>query len=236
MQFSLNWDPTVIRLVYIQQKYNGLLGFSVNNNIYAPEDGGILRLLWSDPNGNVGSIPDDQALFTLCFEPVGLPGDKTPIGYTGHPLIAEFLRNSEEVCYQFFGNEIVVADAQELCINVFSCPDSANGTGTVTVQIDGGQSPYQVQLNPLGQTCRGGDRCQWQAKNQKNHSRHQPHSNHPGSGDLSDMQGRFGFDIHSHSRRDGHSVEVCHYVVTHAGHWQPLHWRLASRSNRPRRV
>ncbi len=152
MQFSLNWDPTIIRLVNIQQKYNGLTGFSVSNNIYAPKIGGTLRLLWSDPNGNNGTIPDDQALFTLCFEPVGLPGDRTTIGYTGHPLIAEFLRNTDEVCYQFVGNEIVINDAQDLCVNVFSCPDTANGTGTVTVQIDGGQPPYQVQLNPLGQS------------------------------------------------------------------------------------
>ena len=85
VQFAVRWDPEVVE--YSDLKNFGLSGLSnsmTNNGNFgfAQLDEGKLRFSWSDPLGELVTLPDNTALFTIVFELVGNIGDQTSIEIT----------------------------------------------------------------------------------------------------------------------------------------------------------
>lgn len=86
-QFSLNWDPAVLR-------FDGVEGFGVRGldagNFGADGvSGGALTLGWDDPQAKGVPVTEDQALFTVVYTVVGGPGNSSQVRITDRPTLGE---------------------------------------------------------------------------------------------------------------------------------------------------
>ncbi|HMQ08836.1 MAG TPA: cohesin domain-containing protein, partial [Saprospiraceae bacterium] len=78
-QFSLHFDPTVVRPVCPPNSTN-LVGLNPTNFNCNSINQGFIRMLWLDPNNGVmcgESLPDGFVMFTLCFDIIGDPGTES---------------------------------------------------------------------------------------------------------------------------------------------------------------
>lgn len=95
MQGSIGWDTSVV--VYDTVFQYGLPNMSVANFGIAQVVDGRLTFSWDDPNFTGVSVSDSTILFSLRFDVVGNPGDKSPIAFQNSPTQLEFTNSSFSV-------------------------------------------------------------------------------------------------------------------------------------------
>jgi len=144
LQFSLNWDPNVIRLDSI-----------TNLNIPEPQSftanlalaaSGRMPVIWFDPMGGGLSVNDGVSVFSLCFTAIGTSQQCTNLEFTNIPL------NIDVTDANSNGQNIgLIAPVTTLCIanqlSVFrtniTTGDCNNPDGNgITVVLQGGTFPY----------------------------------------------------------------------------------------------
>lgn len=87
-QFSMKWDPTVIR--YDGITAFGIPGLTIESNFGTTNTAaGLLSFLWFDANLQGVSLPNDAPLFTIRFEVVGSPLDTTALQIWNMPASVE---------------------------------------------------------------------------------------------------------------------------------------------------
>ena len=87
MQYSINWDPTVLQYDTVRSlNLDGLSVASFNNS-----GAGDLRLLWQDPNAQGITLVDGTSIYEVCFVAVGASGTSTNVGFSGNPLQIEIV-------------------------------------------------------------------------------------------------------------------------------------------------
>lgn len=86
MQFTINWDESVLQLDEIS---NIALDGLTENNFNQPDDGTLL-LSWLDNNLTGVSLPDESALFSLCFTAIGT--GTSNIEFSNDPVEIEVVR------------------------------------------------------------------------------------------------------------------------------------------------
>lgn len=90
MQFSINWDPTVI--TYVSHQPADLQNVAIGN----PEaELGKLRLSWFDVEGNGFSLPDNASIIALNFLVIGTAGDYTDLNITDDPLAIQIFQTTD---------------------------------------------------------------------------------------------------------------------------------------------
>lgn len=87
MQYSMKWNPKVLKFKGVQQF--GLPALSKDNFGAHLADKGQLTLAWYDENLRGLSIPAGQVLYQLVFEVVGKSGDKAFINFVDYPTVIE---------------------------------------------------------------------------------------------------------------------------------------------------
>lgn len=90
MQFSIHFDYHVI-------DYTTTNNLNLPGNLGVGEflaNSGILTFSWLDPMLQGVSPPDGTAIFQICFDAVGNPGDVSPINFEGSPTPFEFVSGS----------------------------------------------------------------------------------------------------------------------------------------------
>ncbi len=97
MQFSLNWDPSVLK--YLSTDNYGLDFLDVNNFGTEPADvdNGKMRFLWFDSSTNGITVDDNTIIFTIRCRAIGPMGSSTNIDITGDPTIIEVTQDGAEV-------------------------------------------------------------------------------------------------------------------------------------------
>ena len=152
LQFSINWNPRVMRLVRLFQSSSPLPAFTISNNILSLNGGGVIRSSWADPNDNANTLADGTVLFTMCFIATGLPGDMTNVEVGNFPLEVEMLNDQdEELCYRTKSVPITIVPASTLCLNATACgTDGNSANGSITAFVDGGKPDYTITINPTG--------------------------------------------------------------------------------------
>lgn len=88
-QFTLRWDPMVIRLDSLSEINLPFIDFFNTNMALAP--GGFIPIIWIDPTGAGVTMPDDMSLFKACYTAVGTPISSTPVEIASTPLNAEIV-------------------------------------------------------------------------------------------------------------------------------------------------
>ncbi|MEM1118888.1 MAG: cohesin domain-containing protein [Bacteroidota bacterium] len=90
MQFSVNWDSTILRFESIDNLTPELPGFSEREIGLLDAPSGAIRVAWFDNAISGVSIPDSTALFTLQFEVIAETPANSNITISDEPIVIEF--------------------------------------------------------------------------------------------------------------------------------------------------
>ena len=151
---SINWDPAVLSYIGIADLNPVLDPFTSSTLNEADVAIGQVGLIIYDLDflGNTLLIPNDEALFTVCFDVIGALGDCSEISITNSPTAIGFedefglplalTQNSGNVCIGF----------QPLDYTVFVTDTTCLGTASVVVTATGGEGPYDVVVQQFDPT------------------------------------------------------------------------------------
>ena len=127
LQFSINWDPTVISFIEFERLDLGSVAIGEGQ-----ANEGILRFSWFSPEGVVETLPDSSRILRLRFLAVGPQGAQTPVAVTGNPLPIQIFKGDGEDSGEFIPVPLIVQHGR--------------------VRIE---SPFDVQIEATDPICRG---------------------------------------------------------------------------------
>ncbi len=150
VQFSINWDPTIIRFNAPNIPNPAPLpGMNLTNFQLFDAPNGELRFIWFDINLIPASLPDNTVLFELCFTAIGFPGNMTDVNFSDRPTFIEISTPDGLADYAIINGKVNIIDPVILSTYGRSCSTTTN-TGTVTFSAAGGRGPYNYTLNNSG--------------------------------------------------------------------------------------
>ena len=152
LQFSLNWDPSIIEYVGVQDVNPGdsiyqltPLSFGATQ---APD--GSLRFVWFDNEVDGESVVGPYVVAKLCFVAVGLPGEKTSLTISDIPLRIEAEDpDGNKFCIPVIENPICITLPSDLRADLSSC-STQGSSGSITVKAWGDNFPFDVDIPSLG--------------------------------------------------------------------------------------
>jgi len=97
MQFSLNWDTTVIKFREVHSYTESLSQFGKEQVGITDASSGNLIVVWFDNSLNGVSIEDSTSLLILKFEVIGNEGDKSPVTFSNSPAVIEIVDISSTI-------------------------------------------------------------------------------------------------------------------------------------------
>lgn len=90
MQFSVNWDSTILNFQSIEGLTEDLPGFTEKEIGLVEAPAGAIRVAWFDNTIQGISIPDSTKLFTIKFEVISTAAVTSNITISGDPIVIEF--------------------------------------------------------------------------------------------------------------------------------------------------
>jgi len=135
MQFSLNWDTTVIKFQEVHSYTEELPQFGAEGVGTGSASSGNLIVVWFDNSISGISVTDSSSILTVQFEVIGGEGEKSPIVFSDTPALIE------------------IVDVTATVIE----PDLVNGeieiprlsTSVQTLQAQNGMRLFQNHPNPF---------------------------------------------------------------------------------------
>ena len=149
MQFSMNWDPGVLK--YDRAQNYNLPDFG-SGNVAGPEapslDPGQAVVVWLDQNVSGVTVSNGTAIFEICFEVVGKCDDNTSISFTSDPTEIEVSNDAGEVLEvsSLSGAFSLVCGGCNPAVAATdnpSCPGESDGS--ITLQTTGCAEPITYQ-------------------------------------------------------------------------------------------
>ncbi len=157
VQFSVNWDHTVLQFRTIKNFNSSVPGLSpsVFGATPAMTDNGFFTLGWIESSITQITIPNGSLFFTVEFEVIGSPCESSPVEITNTPLEIEVAEADENIglianngeinipgtgCAQtvsFIGNSVIGACGSNACVQF-----------TVENFITVGSIEFSVLYNP----------------------------------------------------------------------------------------
>lgn len=98
MQFSIDWDPTILKFSSLSNITNAIRDFdaaSFNTDSKFTDAGNVI-LTWFDTGAEPNTLPDGTIIFTINFDIVGGSGSTTTVAITDTPRKIEIIDNNEE--------------------------------------------------------------------------------------------------------------------------------------------
>ena len=138
MQFSVNWDSTILDFRNIDNLTDMLNGFTEEEIGTLNAPAGAIRVIWFDSSVQGVSLPDDTQLFTLQFEIIR-SGENSSISISNSPIVIEFSTAD--------GSMVELAEVTGGMVNL-----SDNTTSLSYVIAPNGMSLHQNEPNPFSNT------------------------------------------------------------------------------------
>ncbi|NJL74430.1 MAG: hypothetical protein HC892_04685 [Saprospiraceae bacterium] len=150
VQFSLNWNPSVLNFVSVNPTGN-LAGLDASDFTLSLSNLGIISVSWNAASTEGITLENGTAIFELCLKAVGDRLSCTKIDISSAPL--PFVVNSSLTAQQNLSlnplhGEVCIADAlaiDGIFIVQPSCEDSSNGS--IEVIVSGGNPNYNYSWN-----------------------------------------------------------------------------------------
>ena len=158
VQFTLQWDPTII--TYLGTEAYGLPGLS-EFNFGEPEVAqGRLTFVWFDGQVAGVSLADDTVIFAVRFQAIGENGESSPISFidTPTPIQIGVIDGVEilEIEGDFVDGSVTIeAEDDPLAVSAATVDNNCFGEsqGSITPTVTGGVMPYNYSwIGPGGFT------------------------------------------------------------------------------------
>lgn len=143
MQFSVQWDPSVLEFVNVQELGN--LTNLAASNFGTPDTAGVgpgkLTLSWSyvDPTNPGVSLPDSTTLFQACFRAIGACSKSSDIEFVDSPTPFEFTNTVVEgfkITVSSEKGKVSIGACDPVGLKLFAdCGAPANPNDEVCVKI-----------------------------------------------------------------------------------------------------
>ncbi len=132
-QFTLTWDPTILRYRDIEQF--GLPGLSSGNFGLALANQGKLTFSWDDPGATGVTIADGSVVFAIDFDVIGQPGSASSLTFADAPTVREASVAMALAAMETQNGSVTVLDTKP----VVSCSlDPAKGMLLLSLPTDQG--------------------------------------------------------------------------------------------------
>lgn len=150
MSFSNSWDPAILQYDSIRNLHPalGTLGIESNFNDQNVNQG-FLGYSFTDNTFNGIAVPDNEALFDICFTVLGVIGDCSPIDFGSFPTLVSMDDN--------VGNQLgVTADTGQVCIDLIPLEvefyvgaPTCESTASLAANIIAGTAPFELTWRGL---------------------------------------------------------------------------------------
>lgn len=160
IQFNLSYNANLVvpecPATYVHPDLlNNIFGDVFNCNT---KNNGYVNFVWA--GNNPTTIPDGEIVFTLCFNIIGPPGNKSPVYFNGLILdleICKQLPNGQTSCTDQLNSNVgtIMIISNTLNIVYNKCDADANNIaagGNLTFYATAGTPPYNYTINPVGYT------------------------------------------------------------------------------------
>ena len=139
-QFSLAWDPAVLR--YVGTGSYGLRGLSAGSFGTTLSASGKLAFAWYDPEAVGVTLADGTVLFSASFEVIGQAGSVSAVALAGAPIAQEVSVDFTLATFGAQDGSIAVVGPGALV----SKPGYANGVFRLSVPTEQGRS-YTLEFS-----------------------------------------------------------------------------------------
>ncbi|MDX1406861.1 MAG: cohesin domain-containing protein, partial [Saprospiraceae bacterium] len=95
LQFSVNWDPSILAFLDVTDLTDGLPGFSVASSLNPDSTNGHMTVAWFEGSVTPTSLPNGTNVFTMQFEVIGAPCDSSGVIISNTPLEIEIADENE---------------------------------------------------------------------------------------------------------------------------------------------
>jgi len=136
MQFSINWDSTILDFKTVENLTTILPDFAEKEIGLVETSSGAIRVAWFDNSISGISIPDGTQLFTIRFEIIGEAGTNSAITISDQPIVIEFTNLAGQI-----------VELTEVRGGAITIPD--NITSTTFLTALNGMKLYQNEPNPF---------------------------------------------------------------------------------------
>ncbi|MEL6657650.1 MAG: gliding motility-associated C-terminal domain-containing protein [Bacteroidota bacterium] len=148
VQFTLQWDPTIIQ--YLGNEAYGLPGLSEFNFGEPEVDQGRLTFVWFDGQVAGVSLADETTIFALQFQVLGEAGESSPISFIDAPTpiqigVIEGIDILEVEGELIDGAVTIESETEPLDVSVSTVDNNCFGEsqGSITPSVGGGVTPYE---------------------------------------------------------------------------------------------
>jgi gliding motility-associated-like protein len=146
VQFSVNWDPTIIRFNAPNiPNPSPLAGMDLNNFQLGNAPNGELFFIWLDDELDPATLPDNTVLFELCFTAIGFPGNMSDLLFTDRPGFIEVVNSNGVSTFTTINGKVNIVNPVILTTYGRSCSTTTN-SGSITFSAAGGRGPYSYEL------------------------------------------------------------------------------------------
>ena len=136
MQFSINWDSTVLAFKAVENLTDVLPDFTEKEIGLVETASGAIRVAWFDNTISGISIPDNTQLLTLKFEILGEEGTNSAITITSQPIVIEFTNLDGDL-----------VELAEIEVGNITVPDNTTSISFLTAS--NGMELHQNEPNPF---------------------------------------------------------------------------------------
>jgi len=142
MQYTIAFDPTVVRFDSTDN-YNLINLSSESFNINNSQ--GTMTVVWTAPGGTA-SVPDGEAIYSICFTLIGSPGDVSLIRFVGDPTDIELGNETGQAIpiLNLIDCQTVITCSEELLRTSVCAGPAGSNDGSITVEACCGTNPYVI--------------------------------------------------------------------------------------------
>ncbi len=94
LQYSMRWNPAVLRFAGLEEFNPSLTGLAVTNFGTAEANMGRLLMSWDDSRGV--SLNDGTVIYQICFDAIGTSGQNSVVEFTNQPRAIEIITASQQ--------------------------------------------------------------------------------------------------------------------------------------------